>query len=442
MIVSSELKRLSKLFPTKLYVVGGAVRDYILGYKTHDYDLGSSLTGEEVVDLLKNTEFKVVPHSLKLGTLGIKVGKETMEYTAFRKDSYTKKGNHSPTKVEFKVDILEDAKRRDFTINAIYYDLQEEKIVDPLMGKLDLEKRIIRTCRAPEKVFEEDALRILRLVRFSAKLGFEVEKETFLEAQNRAETLRQIAPERICEELNKILVSDTENGIEDAHIRGVNMLVEIGAMKEIIPELLEGIGLKQNARYHAYDVFNHVLQTVRRVPARLRMVALLHDVGKPRSIDDEGHMTKHPYVGASMAREILFRLRYPHKEIDRIVRIIENHMFDVKAVAKESDVRIFILKNHDILDDLIELKKADFIAHGKEEGESPSALRLMSVKNKMVEQGVAFSLKELPIGGNDLVELKVKPSLRAKLLNSLLEHGAILGRALTREECVRFLETH
>ena len=442
MVISKELKKLSSLFPTKLYVVGGAVRDSLLGYELSDYDLSSSLMGEEVIELLKDTEFKVTPHSLKLGTLGIKVGKTTMEYTAFRKDSYSKTGEHGPEKVEFNVGILEDAKRRDFTINAIYYDVEEEKIVDPLGGVKDLERGVITTTRDPEEVFEEDALRILRMVRFSASLGFEIEDETFLASQKRAYTISTLAPERIQEELNKILVSDTLHGIKDAHIRSIIMLVKCGAIEQIIPELLEGIGVAQPKKYHAYDVYNHVLHTLRVAPPHLRLVALLHDIGKPRSIDEEGHMTEHPYVGAQMARDILMRLRYPIKDIERITKLIEIHMYDVKCIFEDSAVRIFILRNHELFEDLILLKQADFLAHGIQSGESPTVTKLKRLMREMKENSVAFTLKELPIDGRTLIELRVSPKERAKTLNSVLEYGAYLGRALTKEECISYVLAH
>lgn len=441
MIVSEELKKLAEIFPVKLYIVGGAVRDYILGYKLSDVDLSSSLTGEEVMELLKNTEYKATPHSLKLGTLGIKVGGKTMEYTAFRRDSYVGGGAHSPEKVEFHSDINDDALRRDFTVNAVYYDIKEEKIVDLLGGVSDLERKILRTTRLPEKVFEEDALRILRLVRFSAKLGFEIEENTFEEAKKRAYTLKEIAVERLREELNKILVADTENGIAEAHIKGLRLLVEIGAMEYIVPELLECIGVKQPPRHHLYDVYNHIVHTVEVAPPHLRLAALLHDIGKPRSIDERGHMTKHPIIGAPMAKEIMSRLKYSTDEIERVARLVEHHMYDIRCEKDEREVRAFILENIDIIDDLIALKKADHIAHGTMSGESPSGLKIERLKKEMEEAGIAFTLKELPIGGKELIESGVEPSRRGELLNALLEYGAVACKKLSAEECISFINS-
>ena len=439
MIIPDELKKLAKLFPTPLYVVGGAVRDALSGREVHDYDLTSSLVAEEVLSLLSGTEFKASPHSLKLGTLGIKVGSWVMEYTAFRRDSYAGSGSHAPEKVEFNCTQLDDALRRDFTVNAIYYDILKGEIVDPLGGVEDIKRGVLRTTRAPGEVMEEDALRILRLVRFACSFNYEIEESTYLEARARAHTLQEIAVERIREEFGKILVSDTVNGVKDAHIRGIKLMVELGLMEYVVPEILEGIGVKQNAKYHVHDVFNHTLEAVRVAPQHLRLVAFLHDVGKPRSIGPDGHMTGHAKVGAEMTRVIMTRLLYPHRDVEYAVRLIENHMFNVKCNLPADDVRVFALNNYDILLDLCDLKNADFYAHKMEMGESPAGRVLQNEYTGMLASGVAFSVKDLPVSGQDLIDEEVAPEKRATLLKALLTHGARLGRALTKEECLAFI---
>lgn len=440
MNISQDLKRLAQLFPAPLYVVGGAVRDFLIGKEVHDYDLTSPLPADKVVALLSETEFKTTPHSLRLGTIGIKVGDMVMEYTAFRKDSYAKDGGHLPQKVEFNCTQIEDAERRDFTINAIYYDVIKEEIVDPLGGLEDIKNKIIRTTRRPDDVMEEDALRILRLVRFSSSLGYDIEDKTYNSAKRRAYTLGEIAKERIREEFEKILVADTVCGIKDAQIRGIELMVELGIMKEVVPEMLESLSVKQNAKYHAYDVYHHVLETVKLVPPHLRLVAFLHDVGKPRSIDNKGHMRAHASVGASMARGILTRLRYPKKDIGRVVKLISTHMFNTKCDCSIEDVRVFILENQGIIDDYCILKQADFIAHGKESGISPSVQVVKDTREDMVKNGTAFNLKELPIEGRDLIVLGVEPSKRGVCLKGLLDYGARQGRALSREECIQYVK--
>ncbi len=441
MKIPSELKNLARLFPTPLFVVGGAVRDDLLGHKVHDYDLSSSLRAEEVLTLLKDTPYKATPHSLKLGTLGINVGAHVMEYTAFRKDSYSLSGFHTPSVVEFDCSQLEDASRRDFTINALYYDILGERIVDLVGGLRDLQNKVLRTPREPEEVIKEDALRILRLVRFAVTLGFDVEEKTWEVVKKRASSLQEIAVERIREEFEKILIADTVNGVKDAQIRGIEMMVELGIMEYVSPEFLESIGVKQNPKYHVFDVYRHALETIRRVKPELRRVAFFHDIAKPRSIDVNGHMRSHSEKGAKMTKEIMTRLLYPKSVIERDARLVGAHMFDVKCNESVESVREFVLSHCDLIDDLLELKQADYVAHKLDESESPSARVIREVRDAMVERGVAFSVKELAVSGIDLIELGVEPQERARALNALLVYGARMGRALTREESLRYIES-
>ena len=441
MKIPSELKKMARLFPVPLFVVGGAVRDDLLGFGVHDYDLSSYLTAEEVVSLLKNTPYKVTPHSIKLGTLGINVGDFTMEYTAFRKDSYSLSGAHTPDKVEFNCSHLEDAKRRDFTVNALYYDILGEQIIDLVGGLEDLKNKILRTPRDAEEVINEDALRILRLVRFASSLGFDVEENTLRVAKEKACSLKEIAVERIRDEFEKILISDTVNGIKDAHIKGLEMMVDLGIMQYVVPEFLEGIGVEQNPKYHVYDVYHHAMETIRVIKPSLRRVAFFHDVAKPRSVDARGHMRSHAIKGAAMTREIMNRLLYSHREINWTVKLVEGHMFNVKCNEPIETIREFVLRHYDVIDDLIDLKQADYVAHGIGDGESPSAKIMRQVRDDMVANKVAFTIKELAIGGVDLIEMGIEPAERSRVLGALLQHGAIQGRALSREESIEYVSS-
>ena len=177
MIVSPALEALKEIWKGDIFVVGGAVRDSLLGYAPTDVDLASPLTPDEVEKLLKDTPFTTRRHSPRLGTLGISGMGEKFEYTAFRSDSYPNDGSHTPTLVRFGVDISEDALRRDFTVNSVYYDLKRDKLVDPVGGVADIERKIVRTARPAREVLKEDALRILRMARFCGKLGFEADAE-------------------------------------------------------------------------------------------------------------------------------------------------------------------------------------------------------------------------------------------------------------------------
>lgn len=440
MLITPSLKKLCALFPCPLYVVGGAVRDFIMGSTVSDVDLSAGLTATEVVELLKDTEFIVKPHSLKLGTLGIKVGSESYEYTAFRVDSYGSDGSHAPQEVKFTSSVEQDALRRDFTVNALYYDIATGKILDFLGGLDDIKNKIIRTVRKPELVIKEDALRILRMVRFSAKLGYDIDAETLKVAKERVSSLKTIAVERIREEFNQILIADTYNGVKDAQIRGLELLMEIGAMDYIVPELVSAVGVKQNPRYHVYDVWRHLLESVRCVRPKNRLVALLHDVAKPICQNKSGSMRGHNVVGAQMARHIMSRLTYSKAETERTARLVEAHMFDLKGTETDEAVRLFVLNNRDIVLDLIDLKNADYTAHGMNEGENPSAVRLRDTYNKMLSSNVAFNVKDLPIDGEDLIALGVAPQERSVKLNTALEHFAQKGVYPTREEALEYIK--
>ena len=440
MIATPSLKKLCALFPCPLYVVGGAVRDFIMGNAVADIDLSSALPATEVVELLKGTDFSVKPHSLKLGTLGIKIGSESYEYTAFRVDSYGSDGSHAPQEVRFTSDPKEDALRRDFTVNAIYYEIATGKIIDFLGGVEDIGKKLIRTVRDPELVIREDALRILRMVRFSAKLGYEIDAETFNVAKERVSSLKTIAVERIRDELDQILVADTYNGIKDAQIRGLELLMELGAMEYVIPELVSAVGVKQNPKYHVYDVWQHLLESVREVKPSLRLAALLHDVAKPICQNRSGNMRAHNVVGAQMSRHIMSRLSYPKVDTERIARLVEAHMFDLKGTETDETVRLFVLHNADIIEDLCELKNADYLAHGMNEGKNPSALRLMETYRKMLDEGVAFSIRELPVGGEDLIALNVPPQERSDKLIKVLEYFASRGVKADRQKALELIK--
>ena len=207
--VSSNLKNLSKLFPTNLYVVGGYVRNSLLGIELVDVDLCSSLTLDKVSKLLQNSPFGFKVKSKALGTALITIENETYEYSVFRKEYYGGNGEHSPEKVEFISDIQEDAKRRDFTINSIYYDINKDEIIDFYHGVEDIKSRTLRTVETPEFVLSKDGARILRLFRFQCELGFKIEKETLLAAFKYANNVKAISNERKVSEISKILNSST-----------------------------------------------------------------------------------------------------------------------------------------------------------------------------------------------------------------------------------------
>ena len=413
--MNAELKRLAKLFPPErpLYAVGGCVRDEILGREVFDIDLTSACLQEEAEKYAKAAGMRVLLGSKRLGTVMIK-GEKSYEYTPFRVDSYPAgSGVHKPASVRFTEDIEEDARRRDFTVNALYYDILGGDTLDLLGGKADLDARLLRAVDDPRRVLGEDGLRIMRLYRFVAVLGFSAEEKTAAAAREMSGLLGDIAPERIRVELDKLLAG--EHAAE-----GLRGLIGCGAMRVIMPEFCENIGVKQDPAFHMYDVDEHILRTVEYAPPRLRLAALLHDIGKGRCVREEGNMYRHAQVSAQMAEEIMTRLRYSKEQTRRTVRLVAAHMTDMRGDMRESKLRRFVAKNADIIDDLSELIIADArAACGNADREK--CLRIARLRDKMQKEGVPFGVGELAINGNDVMAFGYKGEEIGKVLHELFD---------------------
>lgn len=413
--MNAELKRLAKLFPPErpLYAVGGCVRDEILGREVFDIDLTSACLQEEAEKYAKAAGMRVLLGSKRLGTVMIK-GEKSYEYTPFRVDSYPAgSGVHKPASVRFTEDIEEDARRRDFTVNALYYDILGGDTLDLLGGKADLDARLLRAVDEPRRVLGEDGLRIMRLYRFVAVLGFSAEEKTAAAAREMSGLLGDIAPERIRVELDKLLAG--EHAAE-----GLRGLIGCGAMRVIMPEFCENIGVKQDPAFHMYDVDEHILRTVEYAPPRLRLAALLHDIGKGRCVREEGNMYRHAQVSAQMAEEIMTRLRYSKEQTRRTVRLVAAHMTDMRGDMRESKLRRFVANNADIIDDLTELIIADArAACGNADREK--CLRIARLRDKMQKEGVPFGVGELAINGNDVMAFGYKGEEIGKVLNELFD---------------------
>lgn len=439
MIVSPALEELKRIWKGDLFVVGGAVRDSLSGYTPTDVDLASPLRGEEVEELLKGTPFTTRRHSMRLGTIGISGMGEKFEYTAFRTDSYPNDGKHTPVCVKFGVGIAEDALRRDFTVNSIYYDLKRGEIVDPVNGLKDLKNRVVRSARPAEEVLKEDALRILRLVRFQGKLGFEADGELVAAARRMRHTLKEIAPERVRDELIGILTADAVNALPDAHVRAFSLMTEIGATEIVLPEVAACVGVEQNPKWHKYDVYEHMLRTFEAIAPRTetRLAAILHDIGKPAAGYTKGVTREHPEFGAWLARERLTALKFPQRTVDRVSTLIRLHMFDLKGDVSEKEERIFILEHADCIQDLVALKNADRIGSGLRNDPSPAAVRLSRTYAEMKKEGVAFKIKDLKAGGADT--LRLPPETRGYALKALLKENAWNEMVRTEEGAKEFI---
>jgi len=439
MQVPASLTRLADILDAPLYIAGGYVRNACLGYQSSDIDIASPLHYEKVIERLKGTEFSAHLTSPKMFTLKITAGNDSFEFTTFRTESYTK--GHTPTEVSATESIVEDAKRRDFTMNAVYYDVKKGALTDPLGGIKDIERRLVVATRSPDKVFAEDGLRLMRLARQSSELGFEIEDATLEGAKKNAFRIDEISPERIRDELDKILIADTKYGVKNAQVTGLKRLLDIGVLARILPEITDGIGITQRADFHSYDVFYHTLATVEGAKKDIRLAALLHDVGKPYVYKKEGTFHRHDEAGAEIAEAILTRLRYPKSVIRDVKTLVALHMFNLQRNAKENKVRAFTQKYERLIFDLADLMDADAYGTGKPFNENSGGEFLRETYKKMRLENVPFKTSDLLINGEDLISLGVEEEERGKVLEELLRECAMKNsRYTTKEKQLEFVK--
>ncbi len=441
----AKLKQLARIFApyATLYMVGGVVRDMLLDVECYDIDITSKLKVDEVKSILLNTDFEISDKSLRMGTVLISNGDCRFEYTTFRSESYSRSsGAHYPKDVEFTENILLDAKRRDFKVNAVYYDVLKDEIVDVIHGIDDIKNKVLSTCDEPSIVFEADGLRILRLVRFCAELGFSPDEKTLSVAKKNAWRVKDIAIERIRDELSKIFVADTrhkELGLNDAHLRGFRLLDELGLVEMLLPELHALKGIAQPKRYHLYDAFEHSVKAYEIAPPHLRIVALLHDIGKAHALKIDGTMHSHEIFGERMARDVMTRLKFSNNEIERVSRLVRWHMIDINGNMGVNKLKKFVVEQIDIIEDLILLKDVDGIASA---GALTRENRLRTAYNELKANNIPLRIKDLKVSGQDLIDLGIKPQMRAKVLKQLLIDTAIDFSLNNREKSLRYIKQH
>lgn len=403
-----------------IYLVGGCVRDLLYKRKVKDWDLTTNATPEQMLALFPDAFYDNA-----FGTVGIplKALEETehkgvVEITTFRTEKGYTDRRH-PETVAWGKTIEEDLSRRDFTINAMAIELGNElpdintaNIIDPFNGKEDLVDKLIRAVGDPNVRFKEDALRLMRAIRFATQLSFSIEDTTIQSITKDASLLAEISKERIRDELMKILASDYP-------YEGIMLLKNTGLLEYIIPELLEGIGISQArpGRHHKDDVFTHNVLSLKYCSSSdplIRFATLIHDVGKPRvaTNDKDGYVIfhNHEIVGSRIAREIADRLRFSKKERDKIVTLVRWHMFTVDEHITDSAVRRFIRRiGTENVKDMMDLRVGDRLGGGTQTAES---WRLKLFKKRVEEQlaPAPFSINDLVIDGNDIMkELNSKP---------------------------------
>ena len=413
--IPAALKKIAELSQFDIYITGGYLRNHIAGLGETDIDLSGPLVATALC-LPKNYQIRVVNY--RLGTAQIKCGAEEYEYTPFRIESYGPGGKHTPLTVQFTSDLRQDAARRDFACNSIYYNLKTGEVTDLFGGRKDAENKILRSFD-PERIFADDGLRLMRLVRIAAETGFKIETNTAQAAMKNAELLADISPERKRAELDRILVADQKYGVPNAHYRGIKLLYQFGLLKHVIPQLMEGDGMEQNPKYHKYDVLEHAFQAVRFADPSVRLAALLHDVGKPYCVKKFGNMHGHEKASEHMARIILgkFGLRYPNDRIEEVAGLCLHHMYDLAGNTSENKMRLFIAHHFDLVDKLVLLIAADRKGSGLRE--APEVHRLSAIREKMLEDGTPISMQDIEINGGDLLSLGIRGEAIGILLHEL-----------------------
>ncbi len=397
------------------YAVGGCVRDCLLGKIPTDYDVTTSAEPEEMKEVFKNEH--VIETGLKHGTLTVLMAGNPIEITTFRVDSEYLDNRH-PSKVEFTRSLEEDLARRDFTVNALAFS-EKRGIVDIFGGKNDLEHGIIRCVREPDERFGEDALRIMRALRFASCLAFEIEGKTADSIHRNRELLRNVSAERLSAELSKLLCGKNAAKI---------LLEYHDVFSVLIPELSVLKGFDQHHFRHDKDVFGHTAAVVESTPPvlHLRLAALLHDIAKPRcfSIDENGtgHFYGHAPLGAEMAEGILSRLKYDNETKSAVCELIRRHEDRFEADPKPIK-RILRKIGFDMYSDLLSLMQADDMGKRAKYRPAPEFYEeYRRIAEEIIAKNECFSVKDLAVNGGDLIKIGIEPSPEmGKILDMLLE---------------------
>ena len=410
------------------YIVGGCVRDALRGVKPQDWDIATDATPEEVA--------KIFPKHFienKFGTVTILTASKDptlreIEVTTFRiEEKYTDRRH--PDKVRWAKTIEEDLARRDFTINAMAIKIKNEKLkiknlelIDPFNGQEDLKNRVIRAVGNPNERFEEDALRLMRAVRFATTLEFKIEENTFEAIKKNAHLLEFISKERIRDEFLKIIMSKNA-------AKGIDLLRETGLLKYVLPELLEGYKVSQN-KHHIYDVYEHSLRSLDFAAKKgfnkyVRLAALFHDIGKPRTKRGEGPDATfygHEVVGAKMTAQILNRLRFSRKDIEKVVKLVRYHLFyyNVGEVTESSVRRLLRKVGKENIEELVQLRMADRIGSGCKKALPYRLRHFLYVVEKVSQDPI--DTRMLKINGHRIMSiLKIEPGPKiGQILDILL----------------------
>ena len=422
------------------YAVGGCVRDSVLGKTPSDWDITTSAKPQEVKDIFPKTFDTGIEH----GTVTVLMNHVGYEVTTYRIDGEYEDGRH-PKQVEFTASLEEDLKRRDFTINAMAYN-EKEGIIDLFGGLDDLNRGIIKCVGEPEERFGEDALRMLRALRFAAQLDFDIDSKTYEAIEKLAPTIEKVSKERIMVELVKTLVSD--------HPDKMRVVSQCGLGKYFLPELDVMFATPQNNVHHCYNVGEHTMHALLAVPNDkvLRLTMLLHDVGKPvaKTTDDNGvyHFKMHPQIGADMAVNILRRLKFDNDTIARVKRLVLWH--DDRPAMNEKSVRKAIVRfSEAAFPDIFAVKRADAMAQseiGRQE-KLDYIDEFQRIYEDIMAKGQCVSKKTMAVNGKDILDLgapqgKMVGDVLDELFKEVVSNSDLNDREYLLNEARRIIENY
>lgn len=409
----------------KAYWAGGCVRDMVMDLKPQDYDVATNALPNQVMDLFDKT----IPVGVSFGVIKVLYGKFEFEVATFRSDGKYLDGRH-PENVHFTSE-KEDARRRDFTVNGMFYDPVEDRIIDYVNGQEDIKNRVIRTINAPQDRFSEDGLRLVRAVRFAARFQYQIESQTYQAIKEMAPNIKQISIERIKEEFEKMLT-----GPHPAE--SIRLLEKTGLLTLILPEVTAMKGVKQPAEFHPEgDVWTHTLIMLKKLENtafELVMGALLHDVGKPLTftIEDRIRFNNHCEVGAQLTEKIGKRLRLANKQIEHIAELVRHHLRfkDVQNMRESTLKRFFRLPN---FAHHLELHRLDCLAsHGKLNNWEFCKQKLSELKPQEIKPDPL-------INGHDLIRMGYKTGPLFKQILTTTEDAHLEGQIKTHEDALKFV---
>ena len=436
------LKELSNLYAKngfQIYLVGGAVRDGILGIETKDFDFTTNASSEDSIKMLNKNDYKTTEIGRAFGTIETTVGDYSIHITTYREDKYNKDSRKPEIKTSGELET--DLSRRDFTVNAIAYDINNSEIIDPHGGLKDLSEGLIRTPDTADISFSDDPLRMLRACRFVSTHGFTPNNELFKAISKNVERIEIVSTERIRDEFTKLLTGKEPS-------LGLKAFVESGLSELIMPELNE-LKIEVDPKHHHKDVYEHTMVVLDRVSPTLisRMSALLHDIGKPKTKGIENgkvHFRHHEVVGAKMSKKILKRLKYDNETIKKVSLLVENHLrpHTFKMGWTDSAVRRYIIDAGGLLEELNDLVRADITTKNKAKYEEINKyLDEMEERIKEVAEKEELSKLRPPISGDEIMDMfDLEPGPSVGVIMKALYEQRINDGEVSKEEAVKLAE--